>query len=337
MDPYSPLSYIIIVLLIALYVFFSACEAAFENANYYKIEDWASEGNKRAKMTSFILDSFDLASITIIVAKCLLTVVTIVLGTLLFSNIINNYVLASIVSVLSFIIIIYFLGESLPETLVRRNSERIALDLVLPFIVFRFVLYPLTFILGYFVKLTKRILGENKEENLNEDDFQNIVDQKFQDGEIDEEESDLIIAAVDFTEIIVNDVLTKRENIVALDINKCNAKYLLKFFQEQKYSRIPIYKDNIDNILGILHVRTFLMKYIKNNKISIKDCLLPCYNVGPKITLMEMLNGFKEKKTHIAIVKEKKKTIGMVTMKDVLEELVDNIDEKGTSDGDNND
>ncbi len=337
MDPYSPLSYIIIVLLIALYVFFSACEAAFENANYYKIEDWASEGNKRAKMTSFILDSFDLASITIIVAKCLLTVVTIVLGTLLFSNIINNYLLASIVSVLSFIIIIYFLGESLPETLVRRNSERIALDLVLPFIVFRFVLYPLTFILGYFVKLTKRILGENKEENLNEDDFQNIVDQKFQDGEIDEEESDLIIAAVDFTEIIVNDVLTKRENIVALDINKCNAKYLLKFFQEQKYSRIPIYKDNIDNILGILHVRTFLMKYIKNNKISIKECLLPCYNVGPKITLMEMLNGFKEKKTHIAIVKEKKKTIGMVTMKDVLEELVDNIDEKGTSDGDNND
>ena len=135
MDPYSPLSYIIIVLLIALYVFFSACEAAFENANYYKIEDWASEGNKRAKMTAFILDSFDLASITIIVAKCLLTVVTIVLGTLLFSNIINNYVLASIVSVLSFIIIIYFLGESLPETLVRRNSERIALDLVLPFIV----------------------------------------------------------------------------------------------------------------------------------------------------------------------------------------------------------
>lgn len=337
MDPYSPLSYIIIVVLIALYVFFSACEAAFENANYYKIEDWASEGNKRAKMTSFILDSFDLASITIIVAKCLLTVVTIVLGTLLFSNIINNYVLASIVSVLSFIIIIYFLGESLPETLVRRNSERIALDLVLPFIVFRFVLYPLTFILGYFVKLTKRILGENKEENLNEDDFQNIVDQKFQDGEIDEEESDLIIAAVDFTEIIVNDVLTKRENIVALDINKCNAKYLLKFFQEQKYSRIPIYKDNIDNILGILHVRTFLMKYIKNNKISIKECLLPCYNVGPKITLMEMLNGFKERKTHIAIVKEKKKTIGMVTMKDVLEELVDNIDEKGTSDGDNND
>ena len=73
---------------------------------------------------------------------------------------------------------------------------------------------------------------------------------------------------------------------------------------------------------------------MKTPKISV---ILPCYNVGPKITLMEMLNGFKEKKTHIAIVKEKKKTIGMVTMKDVLEELVDNIDEKGTSDGDNND
>lgn len=333
MDPYSPLSYIILTILIALYVFFSTCEAAFENANYYKIEDWANEGNKRAKLTALILDVFDLASITIIVAKCLLIVVTIVLGIELFNNIFPDFILASIVSIILFIVIIYFLGEALPETLVRKNSEKIALKVVLPFLTFRFILYPITFLLGYLVKLTKSILGENKEENLNEDDFQDIVDKKFQDGEIDEEESDLIIAAVDFTEIIVNDVLTKRENIVALDIEKCNAKYLLKFFKEQKYSRIPVYKGSIDNILGILHVRTFLMKYNKNNKVSIKECLLPCYNVGPKITLMEMFKGFKAKKTHIAIVKEKNKTIGMVTMKDVLEELVEDIDEKGTSDG----
>ena len=137
MDPYSPLSYIILTILIALYVFFSTCEAAFENANYYKIEDWSNEGNKRAKLTALILDVFDLASITIIVAKCLLIVVTIVLGIELFNNIFPDFILASIVSIILFIVIIYFLGEALPETLVRKNSEKIALKVVLPFMFFQ--------------------------------------------------------------------------------------------------------------------------------------------------------------------------------------------------------
>ena len=110
-------------------------------------------------------------------------------------------------------------------------------------------------------------------------------------------------------------------------------KYLRKYLQNVTYSRIPVYRGSIDNIVGILHVRSYLKNLWFNKKINFEDSLIPPYEVSPKVALDEIFEGFKQKKTHIAIVKDKKRTIGMVTMQDVLEELVSNIDE--ASDGGN--
>lgn len=337
MDPYSPLSYIIIVLLILFGAFFSGSEAAFSNCNPYKIKVWADDGNKRAKVASFILEKFDAAIIVILIATNILHVTTSILGTLLAVKLIGNESIGSLVSTVVITILVFMFGEIIPKNIAKANSDKLAINSSIPIIIFMILLLPLTLVFTLLIYLIRKIIGErHKEENFTEDDFQDIVDKKFHDGEIEEEESDLIIAAVDFTEIVVNDVLTKRDNIVALDINKCTNKYILKYLQEVSYSRIPVFRGSIDNIIGILHARTFLKRYMENPKVNVIDCLLPCYEVDPKITLKQMFNGFKEHKTHIAIVKDKKKTIGMVTMKDVLEELVDNIDEKGTSDGGNN-
>ena len=332
-DPSSPLPYLIIIGLLFLSAFFSGSEAAYLNCNRYKIKVWADDGNKRAKLASFILDKYDNATIAILIGNNVVNVASSIIATLVVVQMVGgNESLGTVITTVVTTIIVFIFGELLPKNIGKANADKIAVNISFIIIFLMIIFLPISLIFMGIIYTIRKIFKKEKGEEFTDDDFQNVVGKKSEDGIIDEEESEIIIAAVDFGDIIVNDVLTKRDKIVALDINKCNNKYLLKFFQESSFSRIPVYRGSIDNIIGILHVRTFLKEYWHNNKIKALDCLMPCYEVDPKIKLDDMFNGFKEHKTHIAIVKEKGKTIGMITMKDVLEELVKDIDEKGTSD-----
>lgn len=336
-DPSSPLSYIIIIGLLILSAFFSGSEAAFLNCNRYKIKVWADDGNKRAKAATKILEKFDNTTIVILIGNNVVNVATSIIATLLIVNLVNNETLGTVLTTIITTIIVFIFGELLPKNIGKANSDRIAINVAIPISILKIILFPIVIIFMGIIKLIRKICNKEKGEEFTDDDFQDVVGKIGEEGVIDEEESEIIIAAVDFGDTIASDVLTKRDDIVALDVNKCNNKYLLKYFQENSYSRIPVYRGSIDNIIGILHIRTYLKEYWHNNRIKATDCLMPCYVVDPKIKLDDMFNGFKVHKTHIAIVKEGNKTIGMITMKDVLEELVDDIDEKGTSDlGGNN-
>lgn len=333
MDPYSPLPYILIIVLILLGAFFSGSETAFSNCNPYKIKVWADDGNKRAKIASFIIKKFDGAIMAILIATNILHVATSIIASNVAIKLLNSTGLGSVIATIVTTVLIFMFGEILPKNIAKANSDKFAINASFFIVFFMIIFIPIILIFNFIIFIIKKIIGRNdQEEEFTEDDFQDAVDKKSHDGEIDEEESDIIIAAVDFTEMLVSDVLTKRDKIVALDISKCNNKYLLNYIQKVNYSRIPVYKGSIDNIIGVLHVRLYLKNYLSNKQTSVLCSIKPCYEVGPKVTLNEIFNGFKEHKTHIAIVKDKKKTIGMVTMKDVLEELVDDIDEIGTSD-----
>lgn len=332
-DPNSPLPYLVIIGLLLMSAFFSCSETAYLNCNRYKIKVWADDGNKRAKLACFILNKFDNATIVILIGNNIVNVACSIITTLIMVNLVGgNESLATILTTIVTTIIVFIFGELLPKNIGKANADKMSVNVSIFICILMIVFLPLSLLFMGIIFLIRKIIKSDKGEKFTDDDFQDIVGKKSEDGEIDEEESELIIAAVDFGDIIVNDVLTKRDKIVAIDKNKCNNKYLLKLFQETSYSRIPVYDGNIDNIIGILHVRTFLKEYWHNNKINALDHLMPCYEVDPKIKLDDMFNGFKEHKTHIAIVKEKGRTVGMITMKDVLEELVNDIDEKGTSD-----
>lgn len=337
-DPSSPLPYLVIIGLLILSAFFSGSEAAFLNCNRYKIKVWADDGKKSAKLANIILDKYENATICLLIGNNVVNVSSTVIATLIIVNLVGgNETLGTIITTVVSTIVVFIFGELLPKNIAKANADRFTLLLSYPIIVIMILLLPVSIIFRGIIYLIRKILNKKTEENFTDDDFQNVVDKKSEDGVIDKEESEIIIAAVDFGDTLVSEVLTKRDKIVAIDINKCNNKYLIKLFQETSFSRIPVYDKNIDNIVGILHVRTFLKEFLHNNKIKATDYLLPCYEVDPKIKLDEMFNGFRSHKTHIAIVKEKNKTIGMITMKDVLEELVQDIDEKGTSDlGGNN-
>ena len=170
-----------------------------------------------------------------------------------------------------------------------------------------------------------KIFNKKEEEpEMTEDDLQNIVEAIEEEGVIDEEESDLIQSAIEFDSIIVKEIFTPRRNMYAINIREDRDEIIKTLVEGNvKFSRIPVYDGSIDNIVGILHLRRFLKEYMLDKDIDIKSLLIEPYFVKPNIKLDDMLDGFAQHKTHIAIVMNNNdRVVGMVTMDDVLEELV---------------
>ena len=174
-----------------------------------------------------------------------------------------------------------------------------------------------------------------KEETaFDEEDFENVVEKVSDEGIIEEEQSDIIQSALEFADTNVKEVLTPRNRIFALNIRELSKEKLHEIIIKTTYSRIPIYDGSIDNIIGILHIKAYLSAYLRNPNVSIRSKLQKPYFVSSNIMIDDLFNGFKKHHTHIAIVRDKnKQVIGMVTMDDVLEELVEDIREPNSVKG----
>ena len=327
LDPEGPLSYVFFAVLLLLSALFSSSEAAFSYCNRHRIKVKADDGSKSAKMLVKVLEKFDDAIITIlignnIVNSCCSFVATILAVKLLGAQ---GSFLATIVTT----IVVVLFGEMLPKNFAKVNAEKWSLIVVYPIYGLMYLFWPFSKLFGGMIGLIRLMFKKTatEEETFTEDDFQDVIEKIEGEGVLDEEESDIIQNAVDFGEILVKDVLTKRKDIVAINIKDCTNDYLKEFLANCNYSRIPVYRGSIDNIVGVLHTRTYLKSVFYNRNVKATSVLTKPYFVDPQIKLDEIFEGFKQHKTHVAIVTKNGKTIGMVTMKDVLEELVSDIDE----------
>ena len=321
--------YLLLIGILIVGAFFSGSETAFSYCNHYRMDVEADDGSKSSKLVLKILDTFDSFIIVVLIGVNVTHITMSVIATILATYLFGAY--GSLISTIVITLIVFFFGEMLPKSIAKHNANKWAKIASFPIYALMIILWPLAKFFEGIVFLFKKmfkITDESVEEAFTEDDFQDVVEKVEEEGGISEDESDIIQNAVDFGDIKVKDILTTRNNMVALDINKCSHKYLNQFLLETEYSRIPIYEGSIDNIIGILHVRTYLREYFKNKRISIRKVLKTPYIVSSQETLDDIFEGFKKYKTHIAIIKSSKgKTLGMVTMKDVLEELVGEIDE----------
>ena len=196
------------------------------------------------------------------------------------------------------------------------------------------ILFPITFVFEKLTKLIEKIFKVKEETQFDEEDFENVVENASDEGILEEEQSDIIQSALDFADTNVKEVLTPRNKIYALNIRELTKEKLHKIILETNYSRIPVYDTNFDNMIGVLHIKTYLSAYLRNPNVSIKRKLQTPYFVSSKIMIDDLFNGFKKHHTHIALVRDKnKKIIGMVTMDDVLEELVSDISEPSHAKG----
>lgn len=316
----------IIILLVMCSAFFSSTETAYSAASKIRLKSYADGGNKKAKRAYKISESYDKALSTILVGNNIVNIAASSLATILFVSFFgeaNGTILSTVV--LTIVILIF--GEVMPKNIAMENSERMAMSSsgVLHFLMVIFT--PITFLLLKLNSVVKNIAGRGKEKvpTVTEDELKYIVESIEDEGVLEEQESELVQSALEFDEKTAYDILTPRVDMTAIDIDDDTEK-IKETILAERYSRIPVYKDSIDNIIGVLHTRDYLEMLLKTQSPDLYSLIQPVYFIYRSKKLSSILADFKYKRLHLAVVTDDYGgTLGIVTMEDLLEQLVGDI------------
>ena len=327
-----PLSWVIIGICVLAHFFFSAGETALACVNRFKMQVEADDGKKSARLVLHVCEKYDRALITVLIGSNIVAIVASAVSTVLFYNMLSSSGLVndtiSLISSIVISLLIYIIGDALPKTIARSIPDTISKAFVYPIYWLMILLFPVSFIFDKLAKLIEKIFKVKDEQTFDEEDFENVVENASDEGVIEEEQGDIIQSALEFADTNVKEVLTPRNKVFALDIRTLDKEKLHKIILKTEYTRIPIYDGSFDNMIGVLHIKTYLSAYLRNPNVSIRRKLQKPYFVSSRIMIDDLFNGFKKHHTHIALVRDmNKKIIGMVTMDDVLEELVSDISE----------
>ena len=314
-----------IIALVIISAFFSAAETAYSSITRVRFKAMAESKHKRQVWAAALGENFEKLITTILIGNNIVNIGAATLATLFFTRIMEDATLAGTISTITITVVVLFLGEVAPKTLAKRNPEPFAL-MAAPIVLFLYYLfYPLNWILGLWQKLLTKIFKSKGDTAITDEVLITYVDEAEDSGEIDAEESELIKSAIEFDDLTVEDALTPRVDIVAIDVTASVDK-VLELFRETGYSRIPVFKGSIDNIIGILNEKDFYKLYMDGQKkirnMMSKEVVL----VPPSTKLSDLLKRLQKGKMHIAIViSEFGGTMGIITLEDILEELVGEI------------
>ena len=313
-----------ILLLIILSAFFSSVETAFSTVNTIRLRHDAENGSKRAKTALTITENYDKALTTILIGNNIVNIGCSSIATVLCLNLFGD--MGAAISTGAVTILVLTFGEILPKCIAKEHADSYCLHTAQVLRVLMTIFSPIVFL---FVKLKSFVLDRmrknEKSPSVTEDELKFIIESIEEEGVLEEQERELVQSALDFDEKTVQEVLTPRVDITAVDIED-DAKEVAKLILSERFSRIPVYKDNIDNIVGILHTRDFLEAMIHGEKPEIAKLIQPAYFIYKKKKLSTVLTDFKRKKLHMAIVSDEYGgTVGIVTMEDLLEEIVGEI------------
>ena len=316
--------YLIAIILLTLSsTFFSATETAFSSANKIKLKNLAADDNKRAAYALELCEDFDRLITAVLVGNTIsnitMTSVATVYGIMTWGGKIGPTIATIMVT---FLVLVF--GEISPKILARAYAEEVALFLT-PFVrALIFILTPLTFIFNGLKILLKKAFGKNDEPEFSEDELLTIVEEAEAGGAIGEEQSELIANAIEFNDIEAIDILTPRVDIVAVERGTPVAE-IKKVFKESGLSRLPVYEDDLDDIIGVINQKDLY----NNNVKTIKDTekiIKPVAYVAETLKAAVLLKKMQAKRTHIAIVvDEYGGTTGLVTLEDIIEEIVGDI------------
>ena len=332
-DPLSWLYILYVAIIIILIIFSAFCsstETAYACLNKFKIRVQADEGNKKAKLILKTYERFDRTLIMSLLGYNISSVVISTISAILFFQIFNGLIDDTLISLISTIImtfIVYIFCDMVPKMVARAMPEKVAANNVYIANGLYYILFPLIYIFNLLTKAVSKLFKTKQDNMMTEEDFTNVVEDLEKKDLIEENESDIIYASLDFTDTSVKEVLTKRNKIFYIDVKNLSKDKLNDAILSTQFTRIPVCYGSIDKIIGILHVKTYIKKYLKNPNFSVLNSLQKPYYVSTKIKLDDMLEGFKKHHTHIAIVKSDDKVVGLITMEDVLEELVGKIAE----------
>ena len=326
MDSDSVRLIIVMAVLVVLSAFFSSAETAFSSLNQVKLKSMLGEEGKKTKRIKRALslsEEYDVVLSTILIGNNLVNIACTAISTIVFTGIYGESLGTSLSTIIMTIIVLIF-GEVTPKQIAKERAESYAI-LISPLVKFFIILFsPLSLFFRGWSKLMNKIFGLGKVSAVTEEELKTYVNEAHTGGEIDENESKLIRSSIEFDDIDVIDILTPRIDVDAVD-KYAPFNEIEKVFKTSNRSRLPVYINDIDNIVGLIHHRDFESAKDRNLK-SLRTILKPVPSVSPDTKISKLLRIFQKNKTHLAVViDEFGGTEGIVTLEDILEELVGEI------------
>ena len=308
--------------------FFSASEMCYSSCNALRLENLAEEGDKRAKIANYIVKHFDNALSAILIGNNLANIAGSSIATILAVEICNGSEDYTWVSTLCMTLLVIIFGETVPKITAKKKANGFSLALSYITRAFMIILSPLVWVVVQLIKLfTFPLKGEKAGETQEEavEELQNIIETAQDEEVLDEERTELIRSAIDFSETSASEAMTARVDVYAIDINDGFDK-ILKAVENSPYTRIPVYDDSIDKIIGVLYLNHFLKAITDDKNTDIRKLLMEPIYVYKTMKLPDVLSKLRKNKQHLAIVTDEYGgVLGVISMEDVLEEIVGEI------------
>lgn len=326
------LVYVLCLIVLAMFsAFFSGSEIAFASANRMRLQRNLNEsGSKMAKNSLYIYDNYDKFLGSILIGNNLVNLTASTVGTQLFILLLADRGLvteniAAVISTFAITVFVLIFGETAPKIIAKKEPERFGSFVSAPLRLINTIFSPIVWLVMKIVNISSRHWDKQEDDSVTEDDLSEIIDTVEDEGVIDEDTSDLLQSALDFPDICAYEIITPRVDMVSIDIDDDEAS-IRDIVENSPYSRIPVYEDSIDNIIGVIHLNQFLKTMSEGGRFDVRDNLMPVCYIHKTMILPQALRELREKKIHIAIVTDEYGgTMGLITMEDILEQLVGEI------------
>ena len=311
-----------LVILVGLSAFFSSTETAFSSLNRARMKNLAQDGNKRAKLAYKLSENYDELLSTILIGNNIVNIAAATLATVLFVGFFQNNGPTISTAVTTIVVLIF--GEITPKSIAKQIPEKFAMAVAPTIRFLNIVFKPLNFLLIKFKGVISNMFGVEASAGLTEEELLTLVDEAEQGGELNGDKSELIKNAIEFTDLEASEILTPRIDVEAVNIDD-SVESIAEKYRNSGFSRLPVYKETMDNVLGVINEKDF-HNYVEGKGQSIESILKPAEFIPPSIKISALLKTFQKKKIHLAVVVDEfGGTEGIVTMEDIIEELVGEI------------
>ena len=309
-----------LVFLVICSAFFSASETAYTSLNLVRMKRMAADGDARAAKVLKLAERYESLLSSILIGNNIVNILASSLATVLFVRALGNKGVT--VSTLVITVVILLVGEVTPKNIAKEHAETIAMKFYPLLFALTKLFTPLNWLLGCWQKLIGKVVKPSEDRGYTEEELITIVEEAENEGGIDAHESELIKSAIEFTDVDVEEILTPRVEIQAVELGASDDE-ISELFQESGYSRLPVYQETVDNIVGILHEKDF---YANRGKVPVRELMSNPTYVMQNTKVSDLLKLLQKTKSHMAVVVDEYDGVqGIVTMEDILEELVGEI------------
>ena len=320
MDSYRS-TILVLIILMVLSATFSASETALTAANRVRLKNQAEDGDRNAVGAMKLIDRFDNTLSALLISNNVVNILSSALTTVVFTGLLGESGVGVATAICTVVVVVF--GEVLPKSFAKDNSEKLIKLIHKPLNIIIIILTPAIKILEFLQKILSK--GEDETPSYTEQELISIVDEIEDEGVLEEDEADLVQSAIEFNDITASEVLTPRVDICAISKNATKEE-ILEMFLQYNYSRMPVYEGSVDKIIGFINQKDFFTAVIKGVQSPLESLIKPCLYVPPKQKIIDVMHLLQKDKVHMAVVTDEYGgTRGIVTLEDILEQLVGDI------------